>query len=225
MSEARLWNAVDDYFTGRLLDDDPDEALAAALRESDAAGLPPIAVSPLQGKLLRLLARLQGARRVLEIGTLGGYSTIWLGRALPADGRLVTLEYDPRHAEVALRNIARAGLAEQVEVRVGPALESLPKLADEQPPPFDLVFIDADKANNAHYVEWALHLTAAGSLIVLDNVVRGGRVADPDKTDPDVVGTRAALEMFGTHPRLDATAVQTVGAKGHDGFALARVVS
>ncbi|MDT6982038.1 O-methyltransferase [Streptomyces lusitanus] len=225
MSEARLWHAVDDYFTGRLLGDDGDEALAAALRDSDAAGLPPIAVSPLQGKLLQLLARLQGARRVLEIGTLGGYSTIWLGRALPADGRLVTLEYDPRHAEVAVRNLARAGLAERVEVRVGPALETLPKLADEQPPPFDLVFIDADKANNPHYVEWALRLTAAGSLIVLDNVVRGGRVADPGNTDPDVVGTRAALEMFGTHPRLDATAVQTVGAKDHDGFALARVVS
>ncbi|WP_210634228.1 O-methyltransferase [Streptomyces sp. GESEQ-13] len=225
MSEARLWNAVDDYFTEQLLGGDPDDALEAALRESDAAGLPPIAVSPLQGKLLQLLARLQGARRVLEIGTLGGYSTIWLGRALPADGRLVTLEYDPRHAEVAVRNIARAGLAEQVEVRVGPALESLPKLADEQPPPFDLVFIDADKANNPHYVEWALRLTAAGSVIVLDNVVRGGRVADPDNSDPDVLGTRAALEMFGTHPRLDATAVQTVGAKDHDGFALARVVS
>ncbi|MGA5383686.1 O-methyltransferase [Streptomyces pseudogriseolus] len=223
MSEARLWHTVDDYFTERLLGD--DEALAAALRDSDAAGLPPIAVSPLQGKLLQLLARLQGARRVLEIGTLGGYSTIWLGRALPADGRLVTLEYDPRHAEVAVRNLARAGLAERVEVRVGPALESLPKLADEQPPPFDLVFIDADKANNPHYVEWALRLTAAGSLIVLDNVVRGGRVADPGNTDPDVVGTRTALEMFGTHPRLDATAVQTVGAKDHDGFALARVVS
>ncbi|MBT2873740.1 O-methyltransferase [Streptomyces cellulosae] len=225
MSEARLWNAVDDYFTDQLLGGDPDDALEAALRESDAAGLPPIAVSPLQGKLLQLLARLQGARRVLEIGTLGGYSTIWLGRALPADGRLVTLEYDPRHAEVAVRNIARAGLAEQVEVRVGPALESLPKLADEQPPPFDLVFIDADKANNPHYVEWALRLTAAGSLIVLDNVVRGGRVADPDNSDADVLGTRAALEMFGTHPRLDATAVQTVGVKDHDGFALARVVS
>ncbi|CAL9574678.1 O-methyltransferase [Streptomyces sp. enrichment culture] len=225
MSEARLWNAVDDYFTEQLLGGDPDDALEAALRESDAAGLPPIAVSPLQGKLLQLLARLQGARRVLEIGTLGGYSTIWLGRALPADGRLVTLEYDPRHAEVAVRNIARAGLAEQVEVRVGPALESLPKLADEQPPPFDLVFIDADKANNPHYVEWALRLTAAGSLIVLDNVVRGGRVADPDNSDADVLGTRAALEMFGTHPRLDATAVQTVGVKDHDGFALARVVS
>ncbi|MFI0501880.1 O-methyltransferase [Streptomyces albogriseolus] len=225
MSEARTWNAVDDWLTGRLLGDDPDEALAAALRDSDAAGLPPIAVSPLQGKLLQLLARLTGARRVLEIGTLGGYSTIWLGRALPADGRLVTLEYDPRHAEVAVRNIARAGLAERVEVRVGPALESLPKLADEQPPPFDLVFIDADKANNPHYVEWALRLTAAGSLIVLDNVVRGGRVADPENTDPDVVGTRAALDLFGSHPRLDATAVQTVGAKGYDGFALARVVA
>ncbi|MFH9179165.1 O-methyltransferase [Streptomyces albogriseolus] len=225
MSEARTWNAVDDWFTGRLLGDDPDEALAAALRDSDAAGLPPIAVSPLQGKLLQLLARLTGARRVLEIGTLGGYSTIWLGRALPADGRLVTLEYDPRHAEVAVRTIARAGLAERVEVRVGPALESLPKLADERPPPFDLVFIDADKANNPHYVEWALRLTAAGSLIVLDNVVRGGRVADPENTDPDVVGTRAALDLFGSHPRLDATAVQTVGAKGYDGFALARVVA
>ncbi|MGW5509070.1 O-methyltransferase [Streptomyces albogriseolus] len=225
MSEARTWNAVDDWFTGRLLGDDPDEALAAALRDSDAAGLPPIAVSPLQGKLLQLLARLTGARRVLEIGTLGGYSTIWLGRALPADGRLVTLEYDPRHAEVAVRNIARAGLAGRVEVRVGPALESLPKLADEQPPPFDLVFIDADKANNPHYVEWALRLTAAGSLIVLDNVVRGGRVADPENTNPDVVGTRAALDLFGSHPRLDATAVQTVGAKGYDGFALARVVA
>ncbi|MEU7394243.1 O-methyltransferase [Streptomyces albogriseolus] len=225
MSEARTWNAVDDWFTGRLLGDDPDEALAAALRDSDAADLPPIAVSPLQGKLLQLLARLTGARRVLEIGTLGGYSTIWLGRALPADGRLVTLEYDPRHAEVAVRNIARAGLAGRVEVRVGPALESLPKLADEQPPPFDLVFIDADKANNPHYVEWALRLTAAGSLIVLDNVVRGGRAADPENTDPDVVGTRAALDLFGSHPRLDATAVQTVGAKGYDGFALARVVA
>ncbi|MCX4619908.1 O-methyltransferase [Streptomyces albogriseolus] len=225
MSEARTWNAVDDWFTGRLLGDDPDEALAAALRDSDAAGLPPIAISPLQGKLLQLLARLTGARRVLEIGTLGGYSTIWLGRAMPADGRLVTLEYDPRHAEVAVRNIARAGLAGRVEVRVGPALESLPKLADEQPPPFDLVFIDADKANNPHYVEWALRLTAAGSLIVLDNVVRGGRVADPENTDPDVVGTRAALDLFGSHPRLDATAVQTVGPKGYDGFALARVVA
>ncbi|MFH8450217.1 O-methyltransferase [Streptomyces fungicidicus] len=225
MSESRLWHEVDDYFTDRLLGEAPDEALAAALRDSDAAGLPPIAVSAPQGKLLQLLAQLQGARGILEIGTLGGYSTIWLGRALPADGRLVTLEYDPAHAEVAVRNIARAGLDKQVEVRVGAALDSLPRLADENPAPFDLVFIDADKANNAHYMEWALRLTSAGSLIVLDNVVRGGRVADPDNDDPDVAGTRAALDLIGSHPRLTGTAVQTVGAKGYDGFALARVLA
>ncbi|MDT0393968.1 MULTISPECIES: O-methyltransferase [Streptomyces] len=225
MSEQRLWHEVDDYFTDRLLPDAPDDALAAALRDSDAAGLPKIAVSPLQGKLLQLLAQLQGARNILEIGTLGGYSTIWLGRALPADGRLVSLEYDPRHAEVAIRNIARAGLDKQVEVRVGPALESLPRLADENPPPFDVVFIDADKVNNPHYMEWALRLTSTGSLIVLDNVVRGGRVADPDNTDPDVLGTRAALDLIGGHPRLSGTALQTVGAKSYDGFALARVLA
>ncbi|GAA2522938.1 MULTISPECIES: O-methyltransferase [Streptomyces] len=226
MSESRLWQEVDDYLTARLLPDAPeDDALTAALRDSEAAGLPPIAVSPAQGKLLQLLAQVQGARHILEIGTLGGYSTIWLGRALPADGRLVSLEYDPRHAEVATRNIARAGLDRQVEVRVGPALESLPGLADENPPPFDLVFIDADKANNPHYVEWALKLTSTGSLIVLDNVVRGGRVTDPGTTDPDVLGTRAALDLIGSHPRLSGTAIQTVGAKGHDGFALARVLA
>lgn len=225
MSEQRLWHEVDDYFTDRLLPDAPDDALAAALRDSDAAGLPKIAVSPMQGKLLQLLAQLQGARNILEIGTLGGYSTIWLGRALPADGRLVSLEYDPRHAEVAVRNIARAGLDQHVEVRVGPALESLPRLADENPPPFDVVFIDADKVNNAHYMEWALRLTSTGSLIVLDNVVRGGRVADPDNTDPDVLGTRAALDLIGGHPRLSGTALQTVGAKNYDGFALARVLA
>ncbi|AZM62550.1 MULTISPECIES: O-methyltransferase [unclassified Streptomyces] len=225
MSEPQVWRTVDDYFADRLLTDAPDDALAAALRDSDAAGLPPIAVSAPAGKLLQLLAQVQGARHILEIGTLGGYSTIWLGRSLPADGRLVSLEYDPRHAEVAVRNIARAGLDKQVEVRVGAALESLPRLADENPPPFDLVFIDADKANNPHYMEWALRLTSAGSLIVLDNVTRGGRVADPDNTDPDVVGTRAALDMIGTHPRLTGTAIQTVGSKGWDGFALARVLA
>lgn len=225
MSESQVWRTVDDYFAERLLTDAPDDALAAALRDSDAAGLPPIAVSAPAGKLLQLLAQVQGARNILEIGTLGGYSTIWLGRALPADGRLVSLEYDPRHAEVAVRNIARAGLDKQVEVRVGAALESLPRLADENPPPFDLVFIDADKVNNPHYMEWALRLTSAGSLIVLDNVTRGGRVVDPDNTDPDVVGTRAALEMIGTHPRLTGTAIQTVGTKGYDGFALARVLA
>ncbi|MFE4047857.1 O-methyltransferase [Streptomyces sp. YIM B13518] len=225
MAESQLWHEVDDYLTGRLLSDVPDDALAAALRDSDAAGLPPIAVSPLQGKLLQLLAQVQGARHILEIGTLGGYSTIWLGRALPADGRLISLEHDPGHAEVAVRNIARAGLDRQVEVRVGAALDSLPELADENPPPFDLVFIDADKANNPRYVEWAIRLTSTGSLIVLDNVVRGGRVADPDNTDPDVLGTRAALDLIGSHPRLSGTALQTVGAKDYDGFALARVLA
>ncbi|NUO41053.1 MAG: O-methyltransferase [Streptomyces sp.] len=223
MSESQRWEAVDAYFTTRLAPD--DEALTATLRESEAAGLPQIAVSAPQGKLLQLLARIQGARRILEIGTLGGYSTIWLARALPADGRLVSLEYSPRHAEVAAGNIARAGLDKLVEIRVGAALDSLPLLADEHPAPFDLVFIDADKANNPHYVEWALKLTRVGSLIIVDNVVRGGRVADQDDTTPDVTGTRAALDLLGSHPRVSATAIQTVGAKGYDGFALARVES
>ena len=222
MSDSQLWDDVDAYFTALLSPE--DEALQAARRDSDTEGLPRINVTPNQGKLLQLLARLQGARTVLEIGTLGGYSTIWLARALPADGRLITLEYDAHHADVARRNLAHAGLDRIAEVRVGPALESLPKLADENPPPFDLVFIDADKSNNHHYVEWALRLTRAGSLIVLDNVVRGGRVTDPDSADPSVRGTRAALELIAGHPRLEGTAIQTVGSKGHDGFALARVL-
>ncbi|MFD8204585.1 O-methyltransferase [Streptomyces sp. NPDC059701] len=223
MSDSRLWDDVDAYFTGHLTAE--DGPLEAALRESDAAGLPPVAVTPTQGKFLHLLAQVQGARTILEIGTLAGYSTIWLARALPADGRLVTLEYSARHAEVALRNIARAGLESVVDVRVGPALESLPKLADDNPPPFDLVFIDADKGNNPHYLEWALRLTSTGSLIVIDNVVRGGRVADAGSDAEDVRGTRAAIEMIGSHPRLSGTAVQTVGSKGYDGFALARVLA
>ncbi|AZP17410.1 O-methyltransferase [Streptomyces aquilus] len=223
MSESQLWDAVDTYFATQLAPD--DEALEAALRDSEAAGLPAIAVTAAQGKLLQLLAQIQGARRILEVGTLGGYSTIRLARALPAGGRLISLEYSPRHAEVAARNIARAGLDRLVEIRVGAALDSLPRLADEHPDPFDLVFIDADKENNPHYVEWALKLTRAGSLIIVDNVVRGGRVADPDDTDADVMGTRAAIELLGSHPRLTATAIQTVGAKGYDGFALARVRS
>ncbi|MEU3280682.1 O-methyltransferase [Streptomyces antibioticus] len=223
MSESQVWEAVDAYFTDHLA---PDDAVTdAALHDSDAAGLPRISVTANQGKLLQLLAEIQGARTILEIGTLGGYSTIWLARALPSDGRLVSLEYSPRHAEVAVRNIARAGLDKLVEVRVGAALDSLPLLADENPPPFDLVFIDADKANNAHYLEWALRLTSTGSLIVVDNVVRGGRVVDADSTDGDVRGTRAALELIGSHPRLSGTAVQTVGTKGYDGFALARVLA
>ncbi|MDQ1045125.1 O-methyltransferase [Streptomyces sp. V4I2] len=223
MSESQRWDDIDDYFTTHLARN--DEALAAALRDSEAAELPPVSVTAPQGKLLQLLAQIQGARTILEIGTLGGYSTIWLARALPADGRLISLEYNPRHAEVATRNIARAGLDKLVEVRVGPALESLPELADENPAPFDLVFIDADKDNNPHYVEWALKLTSVGSLIVVDNVVRGGRVADADSAVPDVQGTRAAIELIGRHPRLSGTAIQTVGSKGYDGFALARVLA
>ncbi|KUO14189.1 O-methyltransferase [Streptomyces sp. DSM 15324] len=223
MSESQVWEAVDAYFTDHLAPD--DEVTAAALRDSEAAGLPAINVTANQGKLLQLLAEIQGARTILEIGTLGGYSTIWLARALPTDGRLISLEYDPRHAEVAVRNIARAGLDKVVEVRVGAALESLPRLADENPPPFDLVFIDADKANNPHYLEWALRLTSTGSLIVVDNVVRSGRVVDAGSTEGDIRGTRAAIELIGSHPRLSGTAVQTVGSKGYDGFALARVLA
>ena len=223
MSESPRWDDVDDYFATLLAP--ADEVLEAALRDSEAAGLPPINVAPNQGKLLQLLAQIQGARNILEIGTLGGYSTIWLGRALPADGRLVTLEYDGKHAEVARRNLARAGLDSIAEVRTGPALESLPKLADENPEPFDLVFIDADKVNNPHYVEWAVRLTTTGSLIIVDNVVRGGAVTDPDSTDPSVRGTRGALQLIAEHPRLSGTAIQTVGSKGYDGFALARVLA
>ncbi|MER6218981.1 O-methyltransferase [Streptomyces sp. 900105755] len=222
MSGSQLWDDVDFYFTSHLSPD--DESLQAALRESEANELPHVNVTANQGKLLQLLAQIQDARNILEIGTLGGYSTIWLARALPADGRLITLEYSAHHAEIAVRNIARAGLEKLVEVRVGPALESLPKLADENPAPFDLVFIDADKANNPHYVEWALRLTRTGSLIVVDNVVRGGRVVDAESAEPDVVGTRAAIELIAAHPRLTGTAIQTVGSKGYDGFALARVL-
>jgi len=229
MTEPQLWHDVDDYFTGLLAP--PDEALTDALNDSDAAGLPHINVAPPQGKLLHLLAVIQGATRILEIGTLGGYSTIWLARALPQDGRLITLEYSERHAEVARRNLARAGLDKITEVRVGPALDSLAKLADEgdgngdgNTAPFDLVFIDADKVNNPRYVEWAVKLTRPGSLIILDNVVRGGAVTDPTSDDPSVRGTREALDLFATHPKLTATAIQTVGSKGYDGFALARVL-
>lgn len=213
--------AVDAYLSGLLAP--ADEALAAALADSEAAGLPAISVSAVNGKLLHLLARIQGARRILEIGTLGGYSTIWLARALPSDGQLITLEYSARHAEVARANLARAGLDKVVEVRVGAALDSLPRLADEGAV-FDLVFIDADKVNNPHYLEWAVKLTRPGSVVVVDNVVRDGRVVDAQSTAPDVTGTRTALQLLADHPKLDATAIQTVGAKGYDGFALARVL-
>jgi predicted O-methyltransferase YrrM len=211
------WDAVDGYYSGLLVG--PDAALDAALEASDAAGLPQIAVSANQGKMLHLIARVRGARRILEIGTLGGYSTIWLARALPADGRLVTLEYEAKHAEVARANLARAGLADRVDVLVGAALDTLPTLEG----PFDLVFIDADKPNNPDYFRAALGLCRPGSVIVVDNVVRGGRVADPSSTDPGVVGSRVLAELMAAEPTVDATMLQTVGAKGYDGFALALV--
>jgi predicted O-methyltransferase YrrM len=222
MTDPR-WTAVDRFLTDALVP--PDPALDDALRAAAAAGLPPIQVSPSQGKLLHLLARVQGARTILEIGTLGGYSTIWLARALPADGRLVTLEADPKHADVARASIARAGLAEVVEVRLGPALDTLPALAAEGRGPFDLVFVDADKPSTPDYVAWALHLTRPGSLIVVDNVVRGGRVADAASGDADVRGIRRAIELIAAEPRLSATAIQTVGGKGYDGFAVALVTA
>jgi predicted O-methyltransferase YrrM len=218
-----LWVGVDSYLTELLVPADP--ALDAALEAAATAGLPPAEVSPTQGKLLHLLALIRGARTILELGTLGGYSTIWLARALPAGGRLVTLEAEPRYAEVARVSVARAGLADVVELRVGPALETLPQLAAEGRGPFDLVFLDADKARNAEYLAWALRLTRRGSLIVADNVVRSGAVADAGSTDPSVQGVRRFLELLAAEPRVTATAIQTVGAKGHDGFALALVVA
>jgi predicted O-methyltransferase YrrM len=207
--------AVDDYLAARLAP--ADAALTAALEANAAAGLAPADVSPLQGRLLELLARLCGARAILEIGTLGGYSTIWLARALPPDGRLVTLEADPRHAEVARANLARAGLASQVEVVEGPALETLPGVAG----PFDLVFIDADKERSADYLALALERSRPGTLIVADNVVRGGALVDGDDDDPRVAGVRRLVEAVAAEPRLIATGLQTVGVKGWDGMVLA----
>jgi predicted O-methyltransferase YrrM len=217
------WQAVDAYIGDRLVRQ--DAALEAALAASDAAGLPTISVSPAHGKLLHLLARLRGAKRILEIGTLGGYSTIWLARALPADGRLITLEYEPKHAEVARANIDRAGIGDRVEIRVGRALDTLPKLAAEGLEPFDLCFIDADKENNAAYFDWALKLARPGSLILVDNVVRDGRVVDAASTDASIQGVRRLFEAVAAEPRVDATAVQTVGIKGYDGLAVILVTA
>jgi predicted O-methyltransferase YrrM len=202
----------------------PDDVLASALRSSAEAGLPAIQVSALQGKFLHVLAVLMGARRVLEIGSLGGYSAIWLARALPADGRLVSLEVSAHHAGVARANIARAGLSAMAEVRVGPALETLPRLAEEVGDGyFDLVFIDADKPNNAAYFEWALRLARPGGAILVDNVVRAGAVVDEGSPGPDVAGVRALFKAMAAEPAVVASALQTVGTKGHDGFAVAVV--
>jgi predicted O-methyltransferase YrrM len=213
-----IWGDVDDYIGDRLVK--PDATMGAVIRANAAAGLPSIDVSPAQGKFLSLLIRMSGAKRVLEIGTLGGYSSIWMARALPEDGTLVTLEYSPKHAEVAKKNIESAGLSGKVTLHVGAAAETLPKLAAENPEPFDFIFIDADKPSNPVYLDWAIKLGRKGTVIFLDNVVRSGRVIDAASTDGSVVGTRAAFDMISAEPRLAATALQTVGAKGWDGFAL-----
>ena len=215
------WSSVDGYITGLLVPS--DAALDAALQSSTAAGLPAINVAPNQGKLLHLLARIQGARTILEIGTLGGYSTIWLARAVPAGGKVVTLEADARHAEVARANLARAGLGEVVDVRVGRALDTLPQIAREGHGPFDLFFIDADKASIPDYFKWALDLSRPGSVIIVDNVVRGGAVLDASSKDPNVQGVRRFNELVAAEPRVSATAIQTVGTKGYDGFAVVLV--
>ncbi len=217
------WTAVDHYVTHvlRLSDD----ALEAALEESDAAGLPAIAVSVPQGKLLNILARLGHARRILEIGTLGGYSTIWMARALPPDGELITLEIDPKHAEVARVNIERAGFADRVDVRVGPAIDALPKIAAENKDPFDLIFIDADKPSIPDYFTWSLRLSRPGTVIIVDNVVREGAVIDAASEDASVKGVRRLNEMLAAELRVSATVLQTVGTKGYDGFAVVLVTS
>jgi len=216
-----IWTQVDTYIESLFLGDDP--ALEAALADSALAGLPTIAVSPAQGKLLMLLARATGARRILEIGTLGGYSAIWLARALPKDGRLVTLELNPKHADVARANVARAGLADRVEVRVGPAAQSLRQLAAEGVGPFDFIFLDADKPGYVAYLELALPLARPGALIVADNVVRDGRVTEPTLDDPNVTGAQRFNEALAAESRVDAVLLQTVGSKGYDGFAIALV--
>jgi predicted O-methyltransferase YrrM len=217
----KTWTAVDDYIADRLIP--ADRALEAALTGNREGGLPAIDVSPAQGKLLNLLARMVGARRILEIGTLGGYSTIWLARALQPGGKVVTLELDPHHARVAQANVDRAGLSASVDIRVGPALKSLEALGKEAADPFDLIFIDADKPNNPNYLTWAMKLSRPGTVIVCDNVIRDGDVIEAKSRDENVRGARAAFDFIGKDKRLDGTAIQTVGVKGYDGFAIAIV--
>jgi predicted O-methyltransferase YrrM len=221
MSQAQ-WTDVDRYITNLIVPQ--DAALEAALKSSETAGLPAINVAPNQGKLLWLLARVQGARNILEIGTLGGYSTIWLARALARGGRVITLEADPKHAEVARANIARAGLARIVDVRLGRAIDTLPLLEAEAAGPFDLFFIDADKPSIPDYFAWALKLSRPGSLIIVDNVVRAGAVADAASDDRSVQGVRRMFDAIAAEPRVSATAIQTVGIKGYDGLAIALVL-
>jgi len=217
----KLWTRMDRYINDLLVPS--DHALEAELKSSKAAGLPQISVTPNQGKLLQILARSMKARRILEIGTLGGYSTIWLARALPKNGRLVTLEADPKHAKVARANIKRAGLSKVVEIRYGRAQETLPQLLRQHLGPFDLTFIDADKTGYPEYFIWALKLSHPGSLIIADNVVRDGAVANPRSKDPNVRAIRRFNKLLAAEPRVSATAIQTVGSKGYDGFAIALV--
>jgi predicted O-methyltransferase YrrM len=219
MSES--WTAVDDNITSHLVR--PDAALDAALAATSEAGMPAIAVSAPQGKMLALLARIAGARRILEIGTLGGYSTIWMARALPAGGRLVSLEVDPKHAEVARRNLTAAGVEGVAEIRVAPALDTLAQMVEAKEAPFDLVFIDADKANIPAYVDRSIELSHPGTVIVVDNVVRNGALLDESGEKPDVVGVRRMHEQLAADPRVTATTIQTVGSKGYDGFTLVLV--
>ena len=221
-SGTKKWTAVDNYFATLLAP--KDAVLHTTLEANSAAGLPAIDVSPLQGKFLQILAQITQARRILEIGTLGGYSTIWMARALPPDGRIVTLEYNPAHAEVARGNLLRAGLLDRVDLCIGRALDLLPTLAEPGAQPFDLVFIDADKRSNPEYLDWAVRLSRPGTVIAVDNVVRNGSIVNEKSKDPDVIGIRRMTERLAAHPRLSATVLQTVGDKGYDGIALAVVL-
>jgi predicted O-methyltransferase YrrM len=217
-----LYTAVDNYLAETLIP--PDPVMDAVLKSCEDAGLPAIAVTPTQGKFLQIIARMINAKRILEIGTLGGYSTIWLARALPPNGQAVTLEFNPKHAEVAQQNFRRASVESLIRLHVGAALDTLPQIAAANPPPFDLIFIDADKKNNPHYFQWALRLSRPDTVIIIDNVVREGKVIDADSDDPDIAGTRQVLSDIANEPRVSATALQTSDAKGHDGFALALVL-
>ena len=216
------WIATEEFLSDAVVH--PDSAVQRAIHAAAEAGMPAIEVAPNAGKLLKLLVQLSGARRILEIGTLAGYSTIWMGRGLPSTGTLVTCEYLPQHAEVAWANIDAAGLGERVEIRLGPALETLAALEEEEREPFDFIFIDADKQNNSRYLDWAVRLGRPGAVVVLDNTIWEGAVLDPDIDPVNAPGIIDALKLLGNHPRLDATVIQTVGSKGWDGFALARIL-
>ncbi|MGE6377916.1 O-methyltransferase [Peribacillus muralis] len=219
--QKQTWDEVDLYFSNKL--HTTDHIMNSILKANEEAGLPAIDVSPNQGKFLHLLAKLCGAKSILEIGTLGGYSSVWLARALPEDGRLITLEYEEKHAKVAEANIKKAGVADKISIIVGAALDTLPKLKEQGLTSFDLIFIDADKVNNPEYLRWALKLSRPGTVIITDNVIRDGKVLDPDSEDPNVKGIRTFVDQLSADPRIDSTVMQTVGMKGYDGFVIGRV--